>query len=125
MAKNRNLHKAKSKKQDEFYTQLEDIENELKHYRSHFRGKVVYCNCDDPKASNFFYYFYHNFTFLGLKQLITTCYQNHDPDVFSQHDKETAIGLKYDGSCLLPDTIELKSDGRLSKRGMYRVPQAS
>ncbi len=111
MSANRNLHKAKSNKKDEFYTQLVDIENELKHYRKHFRGKVVYCNCDDPKVSNFYYFFYHNFAFLGLNQLITTCYQNHNPDVFSQHDKETAIGLKYDGTSLLPDTIELKGDG--------------
>lgn len=108
---NRNLHKAKTNKKDEFYTQLSDIENELKYYRSHFRGKVIYCNCDDPKVSNFFYFFYQNFKFLGLKQLITTCYKNTNPDVFSKHDKETAIGLKYDGSGLLPDTIELKGDG--------------
>lgn len=111
MSANQNLHKAKTNKKDEFYTQLSDIENELKYYRSHFRGKVIYCNCDDPKVSNFFYFFYQNFNFLGLKQLITTCYKNTNPDVFSKHDKETAIGLKYDGSGLLPDTIELKGDG--------------
>ena len=59
--KNGNLHTAKREKNDEFYTQLADIENELKHYTEHFRGKVVYCNCDDPRVSNFFHYFSYNF----------------------------------------------------------------
>ena len=57
MTLNKPLHKAKSAKRDEFYTQLSDIENELRHYKDHFRGKIVYCNCDDPKVSNFFDYF--------------------------------------------------------------------
>lgn len=98
MSANRNLNKAKSAKKDEFYTQLVDIENELKHYRQHFRGKVVYCNCDDPRVSNFFHYFSHNFARLGLKKLITTCYQNQRRDMFSQHDAERAIYLEYDGT---------------------------
>ena len=67
---NRNLNKAKEAKKDEFYTQLEDINNELRHYREHFRGKTVLCNCDDPRVSNFFTYFAYNFEFLGLKKLI-------------------------------------------------------
>lgn len=71
---NRALSKAKSAKQDEFYTQLSDIENELRHYRDQFRGKVVLCNCDDPYESNFFRYFALNFNALGLKKLIATCY---------------------------------------------------
>ena len=98
MAKNRNLHKAKSNKKDEFYTQLVDIENELRHYTDHFRGKVVYCNCDDPRVSNFFHYFAYNFRVLGLKKLITTCYKNQQMDMFSQHDAEKAIWLEYDGT---------------------------
>ncbi len=57
MARNKSLHAANKAKYDEFYTQLPDIENELKHYRKHFRGKTVYCNCDDPIISNFFVYF--------------------------------------------------------------------
>ncbi len=61
------LQKAKEQKKDEFYTQLSDIENELKHYRDQFRDKVVFCNCDDPYESNFFKYFANNFNFLGLK----------------------------------------------------------
>ena len=75
---NSNLHKAKNAKKGEFYTQLEDIEKELRHYASHFKNKVVYCNCDDPRISNFFRYFAHNFERLGLKKLITTCYQNQN-----------------------------------------------
>lgn len=71
---NRNLHKAGKAKKDEFYTQLVDIEKELKHYKNQFRGKVVYCNCDDPFESNFFKFFAANFKALGLKKLITTSY---------------------------------------------------
>ena len=67
---NRNLHAAKNAKKDEFYTQLTDIENELRHYRHHFKNKVVYCNCDDPRVSKFFHYFSYNFEDLGLKKLI-------------------------------------------------------
>ena len=76
MAGNSNLHRAGKAKKDEFYTQLSDIEAELKHYRKHFAGKTVLCNCDDPYESNFFKYFAMNFNFLGLKKLIATCYEN-------------------------------------------------
>ena len=91
------LHDAKRNKNDEFYTQLVDIENELRHYKEHFQGKVVYCNCDDPRVSNFFHYFSYNFQHLELKKLITTCYKNQQRDLFSQHDCEQAIMLEYDG----------------------------
>lgn len=74
MAGNRSLNAAMKAKQDEFYTQIDDISSELKHYRNHFRGKVVFCNCDDPYESNFFKYFALNFNSLGLKKLIATCY---------------------------------------------------
>ncbi len=67
---NKNLHKANLAKKDEFYTQLVDIEKELKYYKNQFRGKVVYCNCDDPFESNFFKYFAANFKELGLKKLM-------------------------------------------------------
>ena len=73
-ADNRNLQQARKAKKDEFYTQLADIEKELKHYKDQFRGKIVYCNCDDPYESNFFKYFAANFNALGLKKLITTSY---------------------------------------------------
>ena len=72
MRNNGNLNKAKAAKNDEFYTRLQDIENELRHYRNHFKGKVVYCNCDDANRSNFFKYFSTNFQKLGLKKLITS-----------------------------------------------------
>ena len=74
MAGNSNLHVANRAKKDEFYTQLSDIANELKHYKQHFAGKIVFCNCDDPYESNFFKYFALNFNVLGLKKLIATCY---------------------------------------------------
>lgn len=94
---NKNLHSAKSAKKDEFYTQLSDIENELKHYKDHFRGKTVFCNCDDPRVSNFFHYFSHRFESLGLKKLITTCYKNQDQNLFSSGESETAVYLEYTG----------------------------
>ena len=75
VATNTLLHVAKKTKNDEFYTQLSDIERELKHYEQHFRGKIVYCNCDDPSVSNFFNYFVTNFERLGIKKLITACYR--------------------------------------------------
>lgn len=116
---NKNLNAAKEAKKDEFYTQLEDINNELRHYREHFRGKTVLCNCDDPRVSNFFTYFAYNFEFLGLKRLITTCYKNQDADLFSQNESEQAIYLIYDGDKNgnhIPDPEEigihpLKGDG--------------
>ena len=95
--KNAALNAAAAAKNDEFYTQLPDIEKELVHYPDHFRGKVVYCNCDDPTISNFFKYFSLKFADLGLKKLITTCYKNRNRDLFSRHDSERAIKLEYDG----------------------------
>ena len=79
--KNANLHNAKRAKNDEFYTQLSDIEKEMKHYKDFFKGKVVYCNCDDARESNFFKYFSLNFEFLGLKKLITTGYKENGKGV--------------------------------------------
>ena len=75
MAKNNNLHTAKTAKNDEFYTMLTDIEKEMRYYKDFFKGKVVYCNCDDARESNFFKYFSLNFEFLGLKKLISTGYK--------------------------------------------------
>jgi len=96
-ATNKFLTSAKKSKNDEFYTILSDIERELKHYKDHFKGKVVYCNCDDPRISNFFHYFSFNFNKLGLKKLITTCYKNQERDLFSRNDSERAIYLEYNG----------------------------
>lgn len=88
------LQKAKESKQDEFYTQLVDIELELKNYKDFFRNKIVFCNCDDPFESNFFKYFAANFNYLGLKKLITTCYDGspvagEQLDLFSDFSNET------------------------------------
>lgn len=132
-AGNKDLNKAKRAKKDEFYTQLTDIERELKHYRKHFKDKVVYCNCDDPRVSNFFHYFSYNFEKLGLKKLITTCYKNQERDLFSQHDSEQAIYLEYTGDKNgnnIPDPeeigiIPLKGDGDFrSKESIELLKQA-
>ena len=116
MASNKYLKVANKNKNDEFYTQLADIERELFHYKDHFRGKIIYCNCDDPRVSNFFKYFYLNFEFFGLKQLITTCYKNQEIDLFSQNDSEKAVWIEYEGGGNIDnfDNIkvnELKGDG--------------
>lgn len=97
MPGNKSLQDAGKAKKDEFYTQLVDIENELRHYKNHFRNKVVLCNCDDPRVSNFFHYFSHNFDALGLKKLLTVCYKSHDMELFSQNNSEQAIWLEYTG----------------------------
>ena len=97
---NAKLHKAKTEKKDEFYTQFSDIENELKHYKNHFKDKVVYCNCDDPLASNFFKYFFLNFKYLGLKELITTCYKSQNFREFSAEDSpKKAYAIKITRDC--------------------------
>lgn len=96
MAKNTNLKDAKKAKKDEFYTQYEDIQNELAHYKKHFYGKVVLCNCDDPKISNFFKYFAHNYYDLGLEKLICTCYKNASGEEFRYEleNQDKIEGLK-------------------------------
>lgn len=76
---NKNLTRAKKVKNDEFYTQYDDIEKECERYRDQFYGKIIYCNCDDPESSNFFLYFANNFKFFGLKKLITTHYDAEKP----------------------------------------------
>ena len=120
---NRSLGAARATKQDEFYTQRTDIEKELKHYKQHFKGKKVLCNCDDPKVSHFFRYFADNFEHLKLKKLITTCYRNCDADLFSNHKADSGVYLEYDGDKngnRIPDPDEigihkLKSDGDFRK----------
>ena len=94
---NLNLRQARKNKKDEFYTQLTDIEKELVNYKKYFKNKTVYCNCDDPRVSNFFHYFSYNFEKLQLKKLIATCYKNNKIDLFSTHDTEKAIYLEYEG----------------------------
>lgn len=125
-ASNKNLHKAKKGKNDEFYTQLSDIEKELRHYKTHFKDKVVFCNCDDPRVSNFFHYFSYNFENLGLKKLITTCYKNQDMDLFSQNNSERAIYLEYNGDKngdKIPNAEEIGIH-YLSGDGDFRSPES-
>ena len=96
-ATNTLLRKAQKAKSDEFYTQLCDIERELKHYNDQFRGKVVYCNCDDPRTSNFFRYFAENFHSLGLKKLIASCYRKTENSLF-EYNSENGFYCEYLGT---------------------------
>ena len=113
------MQAARASKQDEFYTQLSDIEKELRHYHKHFKNKTVLFNCDDPRVSNFFKYFINNFQKLGLKKVIATCYKNDQPDLFSQNKSARGIYFEYSGEQKkqrLPDPAkikprELKGDG--------------
>lgn len=104
--KNGNLHKAKAAKNDEFYTRLEDIEAEIKHYRKYLKGKVVLCNCDDPEWSNFFRFFALNFMFLGLKKLIATHYESNGK----------SYALVVDGN------LDVNGDGKIDLKDAVRVP---
>lgn len=122
---NRSMQAAKASKQDEFYTQLSDIEKELKHYAAHFEGKTVLCNCDDPRVSNFFHYFSYNFQKLGLKKLVTTCYKNQRADLFSKNESEKGIYLEYSGDRnrnRVPDPTEIGIH-QLKGDGDFRSPE--
>lgn len=118
MSKNKNLHKAKKEKNDEFYTLLSDIEKEMVWYKDFFKDKVVYCNCDDARESNFFKYFSENFELLGLKKLITTGYipgghgvvlvyeGDKNGDFMVSDDEITTQSLSGDGDFRSPECIE-------------------
>jgi len=95
---NKDLNKARSSKKDEFYTQRPEIEKEIRFYINHFKNKVVYCNCDDPRVSEFFKFFVLNFKFLGLKKLISTCYKNQDADLFTKNSAVRAVYIEYTGN---------------------------
>ena len=121
MAGNSNLHKANIAKKDEFYTQLVDIELELKHYRKHFKDKVVFCNCDAPYESNFFKYFAMNFNYLGLKKLIATCYMG-SPVMGEQFDqlslfeilpREENMPKKFPYKIEITEVIDINGDGAI------------
>lgn len=115
MAKNSNLHAAKKAANDEFYTQLPDIENELKHYKDHFKGKVIFCNCDDPEESNFWKYFQLNFDFLGLKKLISTHFDDEKPS----YKLELVGDVDGDGKVTKKDIIKTP----LKQNGDFRSPE--
>ena len=115
MAGNTNLHAANKAKKDEFYTQLPDIENELRHYKKHFMDKTVFCNCDDPYESNFFKYFAMNFNALGLKKLIATCYSGspvaeRQLSLFEEENTEqTKTGVPH--KIVISEVADLNGDG--------------
>lgn len=120
---NKNLHKAKKAKNDEFYTQLTDIEKELGHYEEHFKDKVVYCNCDDPYESEFFTYFASKFNELGLKKLLSTSYVN-SPIAGHNLLFPDMKGLKSEKCSKKPPTIRIEinevkdfnKDGKIDKQ---------
>ena len=122
---NRQLHTARRTANDEFYTQRQDVERELRHYRQYFKDKVVYCNCDDPRVSNFFKFFAMKFEAWGLKKLVATCYKNQNSDIFSPHDSERAVYLEYTGDKdgnRLPDYDEVEVKP-LQGNGDFRSPE--
>ena len=148
MAGNKELNAAAHAKKDEFYTQLTDIEKELRYYRNHFVGKTVLCNCDDPFESNFFKYFVLNFNRLGLKKLIATCYAGSPIanqqlgifDILGEREPESASGKPYkavvtsvydatgDGTVDMLDVAELFRSGaneltELEGTGDFRSPE--
>ncbi len=112
---NSNLHKAKDAKNDEFYTQLPDIEKEVKHYSHHFKDKVVFLNCDDPEESNFWRFFSLNFEKLGLKKLIATHFETDKPS----YKLEIVRDINNDGKINQLDTIKTP----LTQNGDFRSPE--
>jgi hypothetical protein len=134
------LNKARKQKADEFYTQLTDIEKELKHYKNHFKGKTVFCNCDDPETSNFYYYFISYFDELGLKKLITTHFELDKPSYMLEYeggadvrgDKQTVVkrAIKNGKKSKLKQNFQQGTQGDLyeteparSYSGDFRSPE--
>ena len=106
---NTNLKTAKKSKNDEFYTLMEDIEKEMRYYKDFFKGKVVYCNCDDARESNFFKYFSLNFEFLGLKKLISTGYKADGKGVVLVYEGDKNGNRRVDNEEIIVN--ELNGDG--------------
>lgn len=123
-AKNELLRKARKQKNDEFYTQLSDIESELQHYKSHFRGKVVYCNCDDPRVSNFFKYFVLNFKELGIKKLIAACYKEQAMDLFNTKGIDHGFFFEYTGTELKDNDPKSADVVYFNGDGDFRSPES-
>lgn len=109
---NANLMAARTAKNDEFYTRLEDINEEMNHYEDKFRDKVVFCNCDDPKWSNFWKYFHMNFEYLGLKKLVTTHYEAGEVQTY-KIEYTGGNDLDFDDGVITP----------LSQNGDFRSPE--
>lgn len=120
------LKKARKSKNDEFYTQLCDIERELQYYPDCFKDKVVYCNCDDPRTSNFYRFFHDNFLSLGLRRLIASCYKERSMDLFSQQTNERAFYCVYDGKEESDNIfIPLRGDGDFRSHECVELLQQS
>ncbi len=109
---NATMRRAASTKNDEFYTRREFIQSELRHYKSHFAGKTVYCNCDDPTISQFSIHFEENFSLLGLRKLVTTCYQSKNPLGFTKYKDKNGLKMVYSG--------KKWNDKMLNKDGDFR-----
>lgn len=105
--KNSNLHRAKTQKNDEFYTQLTDVSKELMHYKKHFKDKIVLCNCDDPTWSAFWKYFHLNFSELGLKRLVSTHYEKSEYTFGKK--KERSYVMVYEGGNDNDETVGIKT----------------
>ena len=114
--KNASLAAASKAKEDEFFTQITDIERELKYYKDHFKDKIVFCNCDDPETSNFWLYFQLNFYVLGLKKLISTHYEIDKP---SYKLEIVAADISQNGQLSLPDYVKTP----LKQNGDFRSPE--
>ena len=114
MANNKALNNASKAKKDEFYTQITDIEKEMRYYREHFKDKVIFCNCDDPEYSNFWRYFQLNFYELGLKKLISTHYEDSKPSY-----RMDIVSTDQDTQCGIPDYVKTP----LKQNGDFRSPE--
>ena len=123
-ATNELLQKAKKQKNDEFYTQFADIESELQHYESHFKDKVVYCNCDDPQTSNFFRYFVSHFKALGLKKVIAACYQEQNMDLFDARENNRGFFFEYTGTELTDADPKTANVVYFKGDGDFRSPES-
>lgn len=121
MTRAEQLNIAQANKKDEFYTQLIDIEKELVHYKKHFEGKTVYCNCDDPRTSNFVLFFKQRFNEYRLKKLVCTCYKEQNADLFANTERESALYMEYDGTEDSGKIVPLRGDGDFRNKECLRI----
>ena len=112
---NKDFHKAIRNRKDEFYTQLTDIEKELRHYKEHFKGKIIFCNCDDPEESNFWRYFELNFDELQIKKLVATHFEAEKPS----YKLELTADIDGDGKITSKDIVKTP----LKQNGDFRSPE--
>lgn len=123
MPYNKNLARAKKEKNDEFYTQILDIENELKHYRNHFKNKIVFCNCGDDENTNFFRYFYLNFEFLCLKKLLCTAFKNKENSDSDENGLSSSYYLEVSKkNFFLPSYNEERQNYNWDETKIFRKP---